>query len=444
MAVIGSIYSKASFTNLDDFETNGGFTVSSGKIITPADSSKYIRLPTVTALDKYKASIRFRWLSASGSDTGLSIGLVSINTAVAWSFIVNGVLRTGDSNLGKVYISTTANAGNSYGTSAVARSINDVFQLSIEYNSGVITATFTNETQSQSSVYTFSNTFTYGSPFVNTNSAKVTIQASSTSYEVLSIDYSSNIQSQQPLAVGDSITEGAYAGSAANRWATLLGYQISGGSGDTSTQVLQRATEIINTIRPTGVWLMIGTNDAFQGVPLETSKSNIRTFVTLLEAAGIPVIKMCPPPENDADTLPIAEWLTQEYPGTCIVATYYGMVDGSGNLLTMYDSTDGIHLNAAGNGYIHGQVLDFAPTYNLTAETPGVVVATKSADFVSLGFTTVNISIVYLVGNPTKSWKPGRTINGITGFESNKGYYIVPKTSRDLSANLVPSAAQSL
>lgn len=75
---------------------------------------------------------------------------------------------------------------------------------------------------------------------------------------------------------------------------------------------------------------------------------------------------------------------------------------------------------------------------NLVGGAPNAVVAKETVSFATAGITTGNMNIIYEVGNPLKSYDPSRTINGITGFEEGKGYYIVPKVDMDLEAYLIP------
>jgi hypothetical protein len=75
---------------------------------------------------------------------------------------------------------------------------------------------------------------------------------------------------------------------------------------------------------------------------------------------------------------------------------------------------------------------------NIKGGAPNAVVATDTVDFITAGITITNTAIIYLVDNPLKSYIPGRSINGITGFETGKGYYMVAKLDVDLSAHLIP------
>lgn len=75
---------------------------------------------------------------------------------------------------------------------------------------------------------------------------------------------------------------------------------------------------------------------------------------------------------------------------------------------------------------------------NIIANAPNAVVAKAEVSFVDAGLTADNTEIIYEIGAAIKSWKPGRPINGITGFETDKGYYLVAKQAMDLTAIVVP------
>lgn len=70
---------------------------------------------------------------------------------------------------------------------------------------------------------------------------------------------------------------------------------------------------------------------------------------------------------------------------------------------------------------------------NLFADIPGAAVAKQTISFAAAGLSNTNIRIIFEVGSPLKSWVPGRSINSISGFTADKGYYIMPKISFDLS-----------
>src|SRR4051812_22638072 len=74
---------------------------------------------------------------------------------------------------------------------------------------------------------------------------------------------------------------------------------------------------------------------------------------------------------------------------------------------------------------------------NLFANNPAAVVAKQTISFAAAGLDTSNTEIIFEVGSPLKSWKPERTINGVSGFTVNKGYYIVPKADINFSQYVV-------
>lgn len=75
---------------------------------------------------------------------------------------------------------------------------------------------------------------------------------------------------------------------------------------------------------------------------------------------------------------------------------------------------------------------------NVIGGQPNAVVCKAAVSFATAGITSGNTAIIYKVGNPLLSYVPGRSINGITGFEVDAGYYIVAITSQDLTAYCVP------
>lgn len=75
---------------------------------------------------------------------------------------------------------------------------------------------------------------------------------------------------------------------------------------------------------------------------------------------------------------------------------------------------------------------------NVFAGRPNVVVAKVNVSFQDAGITVDNTAIIYMVDAVLKSYRPERTINAITGFQADKGYYMVPKVDIDLSTFLVP------
>jgi hypothetical protein len=78
------------------------------------------------------------------------------------------------------------------------------------------------------------------------------------------------------------------------------------------------------------------------------------------------------------------------------------------------------------------------PIYNILANIPAVAVAKQTISFADAGLNAGNMEIIFEVGAPLLSWRPNRTLNGVSGFTYDKGYYIVPKSDLNLSAILGP------
>jgi lysophospholipase L1-like esterase len=84
--------------------------------------------------------------------------------------------------------------------------------------------------------------------------------------------------------LGDSLTE-------LGRWSELLGLSVlnRGIGGDTSATLLRRLPEVLKR-RPKVAFLLIGFNDVRTGVPLETTKANLRHIVNEFKFAEVPLV----------------------------------------------------------------------------------------------------------------------------------------------------------
>jgi hypothetical protein len=106
-----------------------------------------------------------------------------------------------------------------------------------------------------------------------------------------------------------------------------------------------------------------------------------------------------------------------------------------------YTFRDVVHYDATSQiqfGHDVYDALNIPPVINVLGGQPNVLVAKGTASFVEAGITDENTEIIYLVDTPLKSYIPTRAINGIAGFETGKGYYIVAKTDMNLSNLLIP------
>ncbi|HYH14632.1 MAG TPA: hypothetical protein VD794_05415 [Flavisolibacter sp.] len=75
---------------------------------------------------------------------------------------------------------------------------------------------------------------------------------------------------------------------------------------------------------------------------------------------------------------------------------------------------------------------------NIVPGNNGGVGKTNTAFSAIPVMSAANLTVLYEIGNPNKSWIPGRAINSVTKFTPNKAYYIIAKNAIDLEAHLVP------
>ncbi len=111
------------------------------------------------------------------------------------------------------------------------------------------------------------------------------------------------------------------------------------------------------------------------------------------------------------------------------------LVQGISDPKTLIQFNGGV---ATGKGNLYE-----TPTPNVFTSIAKVIIGKKKIPFTSAGLNGSNLLIIYKVGNPIKSFVPGRSINQVTDFEVDGGYYIIPKANIDLSNHvLTPAGGQ--
>lgn len=160
----------------------------------------------------------------------------------------------------------------------------------------------------------------------------------------------------QIVMLGDSMTE-------LNDWSLFIpasaGIQNRGISGDTSEGVLARLDEIIAS-RPKAVFLLIGTNDLWIDAPPQQTVANISKAAARIRAGSpdtkvivqtvFPVRRVSWSKTPNKKVQAINTLLKRESRKErfLLLDTYALLVDRRGKLNAAYTS-DGLHLNAAGN-----------------------------------------------------------------------------------------------
>lgn len=169
--------------------------------------------------------------------------------------------------------------------------------------------------------------------------------------------------------LGDSITNGSTASNFAYSFSAqavqmvgatvaLPGFVESGVPGQVSAAVLARVDAFTATAVDAAV-LLVGTNDAGQGVTLDQFASNVTAIITALRAAGISPVLCTVPPRSGAATATNRDlleaynlWIRVQGPllGARIADVHSVLVDTTtGYLAAIADSGDGVHPNDLGH-----------------------------------------------------------------------------------------------
>jgi lysophospholipase L1-like esterase len=130
------------------------------------------------------------------------------------------------------------------------------------------------------------------------------------------------------LVIGDSLVE-------RQRLCDICGPALNAGiSGATSADLLELATDLIGTVKPRWVVLNVGTNDVAQKISTKQLEANVQRMISTINDAKVLVVGVPGGGQAD-DALRVA---ASRYGAAFIV---YPVTD-------VTDTTDGLHLNAAG------------------------------------------------------------------------------------------------
>ena len=168
------------------------------------------------------------------------------------------------------------------------------------------------------------------------------------------------LSTKQPIkaniAVGDSITHGMFIDSNSKAWPELveeitgLKFDNFGSSSTVTTDWLNGTNEIIAR-QPSCVYFLLGRNDITTGISQSTTLSNYSTIISRLISANIDyrIISLLPTGSaNNTAMVALNTALQSRYPSKFInIESYFN--DGSGNMLSKYNSGDGAHMWEAGH-----------------------------------------------------------------------------------------------
>lgn len=363
---VGALYDSSFWNNLSSFNATSEFTVGGGgKIVVSAYSGSgcgCMSFKNGTMLDKDTFRTDFKFTSINGSDFGFQVGWKTLNTnsAISLSFY-NDVQPGADS--GKLIVVETVNGSPTTlkSTTKLGISVNDSLEYLITEQSGVVTIKFINFTTSSSITFTNTVDYIFGSPNgVLHNTSVVTFYTGTSTYVIDRIEYASNAPVNALFAgVGNSITNGSYAGSAALRYASLDGSVILAGPGDVTASVVARLIEIWKYVKPKNALIMIGGNDIGFGISSGIWQPNLHTIYDTLTAHGINVIWLLATPRNAANMTTLNNYIIAQWPGKYI-DTYTPLVGSGTSLNATYDAGDGVHPNQAGHALVFSTIVNSA------------------------------------------------------------------------------------
>lgn len=338
ISAVGDIFRKSKFLDLNDFTVPAGFSLVDDAIAVAASQGNTLALNYVTSLVTFRLSMTYQATNALTNASGLRMGFTSLNDTAPNSSYVWFDESTRKINYFRTFDSSTTSSSETLPSYAAG----DVLRLTIDATQVGFTATLDNLTTGQ----TISRTDT-GGPSKNTSNPVIVAQNTAVAYSVSEFSFSSDHKRGGNLLVGDSIDVGSAATTNAQKYATLIGAQISAGSGDKTREVIMRLPEIMR-LAPSDVDLKIGTNDT----DFTTWKANYKIITNALESAGINVTHISPPPMNARDMTNRLQFLNDTYPGKVIdIFTPMKAISGTG-MDAAYDSGDGVHPSNAGHALI--------------------------------------------------------------------------------------------
>lgn len=363
-----------------------------------------------------------------------------------------GVLQSSSTNLlvemdantagarGTVYITlngtrvATSSSVLSYTTNS------DVLTFTIYRNSQTITGTVLNKTTGNLVSVTFGQDYSttgtnikYGSPCIGLKGGTFTLSSGS-GFSTNSFTYYIYQKKGSPLLIGDSITDGYYAGAENQAFSDIL-RQLSidpieklASGGSTTSNWTNLTTEINNFAAPV-IYIMLGMNDAIGSVTQSTYAANLTTIEGAL--TGSPkIVYLYVTPHGSSSTVNgfINQYNTTLSGKTNFIDTNTPLLNASTSLADVgYINADNIHPNAAGHAvlaYVISQNSTTDIAYNSTQ---------KTYSYLSRGGSVVNVDKNILVTASTSgsinltSGTPGilfntQTVNNSIYYNFNGGF----------------------
>lgn len=349
---VGNIRSD-NFTSSFDFTLNyttnasSSFTTSSNGLIVSGGGGNYTKIASYNAptlLEDWEMTGQITAGTVNSTSYGIAFG---INSAGGYVFSSLLYLTTS----GNV-IAHTRGAYTSvyYSSDTLTVPSGGIVTFSIKRNKELFISTYTcNGVTIRFTTAVVVNTIPF--PQLLPSTGKFSIYSVGGTHTLNNWTVKSSVRLNAPyLFYGDSITAGYTQSFAGTRWMNqaiqdVTTFIVRGGPGDTTTSLATSVQEVIN-LAPKKVFLLMGINDFYNSISLNTSMSNISSIVTALENAGITVYICKLLPCNDYNVNDFNDTLITNFGLNRVKVDFYSSLVGSGTNINPAYSSDGLHPNA--------------------------------------------------------------------------------------------------
>jgi len=383
------------------------YTVSSGLNILAGGTvfNKYFQYEKPIAIGRWEQEVTIIVNTYNATSYGMALGLMSVNSIagqrsniIAQLFMHNDVALSGKIRLYRDEAGTIISTSTQALTFVVGNTIN--FKVIRDELNMTVIATNVTTGQAVTLTYIFSIANTSGA--LVPNAGKFRLYFLGGTYKVTNYTYKNTGFKNGLIFIGDSITDGYLAPSFANGFVSKVGspknWDIFGGQGDKSLEILNALPQLLNENTPTEVVLFIGTNDNIQSVVVATYKANMTSIVTQLEAAGVVVhIVSCVPVNSKDATLYVAaaSQVSVEQ-GTDYLDAFALLKNITGFGYNPNYDGDGIHPNVEGHSLLASNIRTQFPSILLVG---GAVVKNITAKYLPNNYTELNLIGIDANGN---------------------------------------------
>lgn len=332
--------------NYYTFGTNIG--ISGGQTANPYTNYIYLyNYPSLLQKQSITITFTVNALTSDGTNDGFWFGFQSISQIARGSLFVKFDGGTG-ANKGKVTLlyNLTGTISSLSTDSAMDVSNGDSIQITLDINKDIVTVTKKNITQGL-----FPSALTYTTSLYDNSANKGIQNLSCPAIGAINCDItvtnyswdSTQNKNVDTVCVGDSITQGAYAGASGQSFADLLGFETLAGASGT-TEDIKKALWQIKLVNPQTVILGIGYNDVGYSIPTATWQDNYKWIVQKLIEAGITVKLNTQIPNGNEPTW--AQFVRNTYSSSIVYDTYTDL-ESDNDIFTAFET--GSHPNQQGS-----------------------------------------------------------------------------------------------